>query len=472
MTDLFKVIDSNSLKEVEKVLNEKNINTPNFDISPLSFACQKKDIDLKIVQLLVSKGADINFSSGYRPLIFAIKNHNLELIDYLLSSGVDLNFLIAFTPLFLAYQEKLPKEILRKFIELGDNVNHSTNFLMNNWDGTILNQMIRKNDYDLDFIQYLFSKGLDPNITNQTVIHTAINQKSPESVIKLLATKTNFWNDKVIPILVFCLRSPLDNKEKLKYLTILIDNGAPVYALYNKRKISVQCYDQYLKDFLDNYENICQEFLEFYQKSELTDFIITSDNGTINCHKQIIEMRLGKDLVEKLIPFCEKKEKQEVENMMKWIYSGIFEGNPEETSVLLNEIGMSNELILSKSRRFGLVRDLEAWSKKEEEKDFAIIVEDQPIKVHKLILAIRSELFFNMFVNVKDDSNQVRDYSQKTFGAIKALIHYFYLDKLPEDITQSEFEELENASEFYQMHSKNSFLYRQNLFDFPLKKDD
>ncbi|KAJ5075397.1 speckle-type poz protein [Anaeramoeba ignava] len=72
------------------------------------------------------------------------------------------------------------------------------------------------------------------------------------------------------------------------------------------------------------------------------------------------------------------------------------------------------------------------YMKENETKDFIIISEEKEIKVHKLILFTRSELFKGMFLSVSDTSNQVHDYSRKSNESIQQLIYFLYHDKFKE----------------------------------------
>ncbi|KAJ5075931.1 hypothetical protein M0811_06793 [Anaeramoeba ignava] len=85
-------------------------------------------------------------------------------------------------------------------------------------------------------------------------------------------------------------------------------------------------------------------------------------------------------------------------------------------------MGFGSNWIETKKGRKGILKDLSKLYKKNETKDFTIIVEDEKeIKVHKLILLLRSELFKGMISKV-GKSHQVYDYSGKSFETINQLI--------------------------------------------------
>ncbi|KAJ5079420.1 speckle-type poz protein [Anaeramoeba ignava] len=118
------------------------------------------------------------------------------------------------------------------------------------------------------------------------------------------------------------------------------------------------------------------------------------------------------------------------------------------------EIGFDSKWINEKKGRKGILRDLQQLYQQETTKDFTIICEEKEIKVHKLILIMRSELFKGMFqLNVQDSSNQVHDYSQKSFQTINQLIYFLYHDKFSETQLRKEIKgELKDAKDYYQLN--------------------
>ncbi|KAJ5077276.1 speckle-type poz protein [Anaeramoeba ignava] len=141
----------------------------------------------------------------------------------------------------------------------------------------------------------------------------------------------------------------------------------------------------------------------------------------------------------------------------------------EEIENIFKEIGFDSNWINSKKGRKGLLNDLKLLYKQEETKDFKIIYEEneneKEIKVHKLILIIRSELFKGMFLSVNDSSNQVHDYSGKSFETLNQLIYFFYHDEFNErkEINSKIIKEFEDVKDYFQLN-QNSII---DLISFP-----
>ncbi|KAJ5068432.1 hypothetical protein M0811_12290 [Anaeramoeba ignava] len=75
-------------------------------------------------------------------------------------------------------------------------------------------------------------------------------------------------------------------------------------------------------------------------------------------------------------------------------------------------------------------------------------------------------------LNVNDTSNQVHDYSGKSFETIQELIYFLYHDKIDETkLTKEIFEEFTDVKDFYQLNPKSilgSYLldfYSKNIFN-------
>ncbi|KAJ5073084.1 btb and math domain containing [Anaeramoeba ignava] len=106
----------------------------------------------------------------------------------------------------------------------------------------------------------------------------------------------------------------------------------------------------------------------------------------------------------------------------------------------------------------------------EKEKDFIIQREEKEIKFPKLILIMRSELYRGMFLSVTEDSsNQVNDYSELSDEAFEILEYWIYTNQIKEgiEITQEIIDELEQASDYFELNESNP-----NLIDLLIEEFD
>ena len=94
------------------------------------------------------------------------------------------------------------------------------------------------------------------------------------------------------------------------------------------------------------------------------------------------------------------------------------------------------------------------FESREETGDFIIIVNGEKLKCHKTILQARSGLFRNMFLNVQDESNEVKDYSGLSPKAMIKVLEFMYtgnMSNVTEEI-KKELEEL-NYLEYFQINN-------------------
>ncbi|KAJ3426011.1 btk-binding protein-related [Anaeramoeba flamelloides] len=103
------------------------------------------------------------------------------------------------------------------------------------------------------------------------------------------------------------------------------------------------------------------------------------------------------------------------------------------------------------------IEDKKEKDENEDEKDKEDNYEEIP--VHKFILLARSGLFREMFdyVNEKENTNKVKDYSHKSIESLKILIKYFYTNSI--QLTANEepeiiVDELSDAVEYYQLNDQ------------------
>ncbi|KAJ6230953.1 btk-binding protein-related [Anaeramoeba flamelloides] len=260
--------------------------------------------------------------------------------------------------------------------------------------------------------------------------------------------------------------------------------------LESKDMIRIACGSDVSFLYLD-FKNILHEDLRIlYESKKFCDCEIGTMGNQIPVHKNLIEFRtkLTIDQIQNKL-FGEKSiNKEQTLSFLKWIYYDEISdlGKLEQTFNLL-------ELTFPPSVDNTLEKDIAQLYQDEDSKDFKILVniedkdeeednEDEEnkkvnyeeIPVHKFILLARSGLFRAMFdyVNEKDNTNQVQDYTNKSIESLEILIKYFYTNSIELTADQNPeliVEELSDAVEYYQLNNqcnlKSELLKIKKQFD-------
>ncbi|KAJ5066821.1 ankyrin repeat-containing protein [Anaeramoeba ignava] len=394
-SDFLQVLRNNSQKGLKNLLKEKLIG---FDYR---FSDEEKK---KSTLLHLAVANDID----------------LQMIKFLISEGISLESKDQKTPLFYLLDRRRTLENIKSFIELSPNLNAH--------DGdTIIHHSI-KNGIEEEVIRFLIESGADPNSTNNdTPLHHACYFKK---------NKNLFF--------------------------ILLKNGSNIYIKNEnspKDLVKILKLEKEIEQLFEQFDGYYQDFYNLFARKEFTDLTFKSKEGeTIQAHSIIIENRIQGKSIEKLSKILETKTTEQVNDYLKFIYTGITE-NEVMKKELINQIELELGISNSQEREKQYFDDLKNLYENGK-KDFEIIVDNKRIGVHKVILVARSELYRGMFLlNVNDKSNQVNDYSGKSYETIQALIYYLYLNKLPENITQNAKNELFDATDYYQLNENNSIQF-------------
>ncbi|KAJ5077947.1 speckle-type poz protein [Anaeramoeba ignava] len=273
-------------------------------------------------------------------------------------------------------------------------------------------------------------------------------------------------------------------------------------------------------------KNLQIDLFNLFLRQEFCDFTINHLDGNIQVHKLILLMRFDNDhsILTKIQEVFSSKPENQVIPFLIFIYTGMIDPisnldlnqfqkdewnlieskhpffsfywksnqfnfddsdsqklfqeyltssdnfsqiqNEKKIQIISQELGFDKNWIQNKKDESGIKKDfVNLYLEKIEKKDFKIICDDSSeIKVHKLILILRSNLFRQMFLNVQDDSNSVKDYSGKSKGSLEQLIHYFYFGEfdlnlnlnLKKDLTKI-IQELNDTEDFYQLSQFNQF---------------
>ncbi|KAJ3426431.1 btk-binding protein-related [Anaeramoeba flamelloides] len=220
----------------------------------------------------------------------------------------------------------------------------------------------------------------------------------------------------------------------------------------------MRCCDRNLIFFLQSNTYLTQDLGNLLKNGYFSDCNIQN----IAVHKILIETRIGKsfDLIKKYLESnCKLKE---IQALLKWIYCDEMI-NFKRTNEILNHFGIQDA---QKTKL--LKNDLKKLLFDEQTSDFKLVVkneeddededeDEEELPIHKFILAARSGLFLNMFENLDQNLQKVKDYSGKSLETIELLISFLYTDELPITAdTDQEFikEEFEDIVEYYQLNPK------------------
>ncbi|KAJ6246632.1 btk-binding protein-related [Anaeramoeba flamelloides] len=213
----------------------------------------------------------------------------------------------------------------------------------------------------------------------------------------------------------------------------------------------IKCCDNNLMFLFQSNSYLTQDLGNLLKNGYFSDCNIQN----IPVHKILIETRIGKsfDLIKKYLESnCKLNE---IQDLLKWIYCDQMI-NLKRTNEILNHFGIQNA---EKTKL--LKNDLKQLLFDEQTSDFKLVVknedeeEEEELYIHKFILAARSGLFLNMFQNLEENLQKVKDYSGKSLETIELLISFLYTDELPITAdTDQEFikEEFEDIVEYYQLN--------------------
>ncbi|KAJ3426033.1 hypothetical protein M0812_28480 [Anaeramoeba flamelloides] len=260
--------------------------------------------------------------------------------------------------------------------------------------------------------------------------------------------------------------------------------------LGSKDMLRIACNSESTFLYLDFKNTLSQDLGLLYESKKFCDCEIGTLGNQIPVHKSLVECRtkLTFDQIQNKL-FVEKSiNKEQTLNFLKWIYYDEISDleKLEQTFNLL-------ELTFSPSVDNTLENDIAQLYKDDDSKDFKILVkieddDDQEdnenkeneednyeeIPVHKFILYSRSGLFRAMFdyVNEKENTNKIQDYTNKSIKSLKILVKYFYTNSIELTANQDPeliVDELSDAVEYYQLNDQcnleNELLKIKNQFD-------
>ncbi|KAJ5073022.1 hypothetical protein M0811_08977 [Anaeramoeba ignava] len=261
-------------------------------------------------------------------------------------------------------------------------------------------------------------------------------------------TRIDFFADE--NVLCFDVADNLEKRLESKELQFLSRSRFP--GLSNNLQNYIVCtgaFNSFI--YYSTRSNLASDLIDFFENQEGCDLHFNSINGKISCHQIIIDFRIGRENTNKLHSLIRKSSLLDAKKIMHFIYGAIPFSNEEH----FQEISQMRKFP-SKNHQSIFYEDLLRMFQDEKSKDFTINVQNHPIKVHKVILWARTQVFRGMFLHVHDETNQVTDYSEISLLAFNFLLYYLYNDRIdPENahlINNSILEELTKAMDFFQLN--------------------
>ncbi|KAJ3438486.1 btk-binding protein-related [Anaeramoeba flamelloides] len=192
--------------------------------------------------------------------------------------------------------------------------------------------------------------------------------------------------------------------------------------------------------------SIISDFNLLYERKELTDCEIKG----IKAHSLLLKLRTKESDLHKIKLILEKYQPEKIKSFLYWVYTERIQ-DVDFLSMILKKF---NRNVHHKY----LLKDLIELNKQEETKDFGIIVENKVIKIHRLVLQARSDMFRGMFLSLQDITQNVSDYTGKTVNAMEVFFKFCYTDQIVEsEIDTDSIESLSDVTEYYQLDPNSHF---------------
>ncbi|KAJ6234496.1 ankyrin repeat-containing protein [Anaeramoeba flamelloides] len=445
-------------------------------ISPFDNLFQMQGPNFELIKYYHSKGVDLlrTDSTGrtfLHRLYFAESGDvNLEIFSFFLENGVDINTVDnnKKTAFHNVCSRNTTLEIIKFFIKNG------ANFNLEDKDGlTPIHHLFANSSLTIPILIFLLNHGINPNQTN----------KNNESYFHFYMKNRAIDYDIVKCFLENNADPNLKNNNNKTVSFLCIRRAGRVSNLERKR---------FVKLFSVDFNSLKNDFKNFFEKKEFTDFEI---NG-IKMHKFLLEKRINKS-IEDITKVLKKYSNKYIIKFLKWAYYNEIEikndndnknenenDNKNENENEMKKINKLNQIFLELDidLKYAKANDnLKQFLRKlyldEDSKDFSIIfkknnnneneekVDFGQIKVHKFLLQCRSGLYRKMFLSIEDpEIKQINDYSGKSMDVIQILIYYLYNDrKMPIDLTQKQFVQLKNILGYFQIDTGCSFKMLYNL---------
>ncbi|KAJ6230798.1 activator of c kinase protein [Anaeramoeba flamelloides] len=403
--------------------------------------------------------AQYNVGYSYKYGVFVVKNQETAFRWYLKAHFN--GFLDATNSLAICYEEGFGiKQDIQKAIDLYLQASPESEHAQYNLGVNYMNGTGVERDYSkaYDWFEKSSDNGHTPSkdyISGLKKIHFVLTFNPKLSDLKKqIRSGPNIKDKNGNTPLNYLIRYPQSRlKEKL---LLFIDVGADFRIVDSKDAKDFELLKSKHPDlckYLHSYTTIVTDFLNLFEREEFTDFEIKG----FKLHTRWLEHRLRKNIND-ISLILNKFTQEQLKVFFEWVYSGIV-GDVTIIKEITQKLNIGDYSLLS--GRTGLINDLKRLFKANKSKDFSIIVKGKSLKVHKLVLLARSDLFRGMFLNVKERTKKVKDYSGKGYSTLSILVKFLYTDDIDAKLLNQNVEnELNDVVDYYQLNEQSMLNFR------------
>ncbi|KAJ3441492.1 ras di-ras and rheb family members of small gtpase superfamily [Anaeramoeba flamelloides] len=203
------------------------------------------------------------------------------------------------------------------------------------------------------------------------------------------------------------------------------------------------------------HQDIVEDFKNLFHRQELTDCCFETKSGEkIRAHKLILESRLAPCKIKTIQELLLTATHESAMAFLEWAYTGYT--HPSKNALITSMCEKISVQFKSLSGVTSVLKNLRNLYRHDSSKDFTLRVKKKSIKVHKLILVARSELFRGFFLSMDKSTKSVKDHSKNSIETMKSLIRFFYTNRLDGNKTKHFMNEIENSIEYFQLNLKSS----------------
>ncbi|KAJ3446125.1 phytochrome-interacting ankyrin-repeat protein 1-related [Anaeramoeba flamelloides] len=459
-----------------------------FNHNCLFFLCRSEKPTVELIQLFIDRGMDVKeLDKNNNDLLFTLCSNNptIDTISLLVKHGLDIkkkcsrNLSLFYTA---SHCETIDLKLVNFFLDLGFDLGEK------NKDGrSILHNVSRSKNFNLDLFKLFVDKGIDLNQkknNNTTVLMYYCTGNSQIEIMQLFldhGADVNFQNINGKTAFHFLV----EGQQNIQNMNFFLKNGynlnladkknsTPFHILLT-RNPTIEVIKWFLKNQIDlkkisqDYGNVFYIYLTYNKKINL-DILYEFLQRGVNLNNQFrydqfkYYLRGGNpDIGAIKIILKNMDNSHHIFNMFS-VHNYPIEFKFVELGVKGPEHYIP-DLKLDMSKKHRIKKSIQQLFLDESSKDFAIILKNnKQIKVHKLILVVRSALFREMFKNIKDPNiTQINDYTGKSINSFNVLIKYLYTEEIDKnDLNDEIVGELQDSIEYFQLNPKCDFLYSLN----------